>query len=232
MTPLKPRILLVDDEAGLRELARVYLENSGFEIVEASDGFEAEAEFNKGSFDLIILDIMMPRLDGLTLCHTIRSRQADIPILLLTAKGEEKDCLLGFEYGADDYVVKPFSPRELAARAKALLRRSVKLQQPSEGFLRYPNLLIDEVRHRVEWFSQEIILTPKEFSLLLLLAKTPQQVYSRGQIMTQAWGEDYLAELRIVDVHVKNLRDKFNSILPFNYLQTVWGIGYKFEVPK
>lgn len=232
MVLLKSRVLLVDDEAGLRELARVYLENSDFEVIEASNGLEAEAELNNGTFDLIILDVMMPKLDGLTLCRRIRSSHRDLPILLLTAKGEEVDRLLGFEYGADDYVVKPFSPRELAARAKALLRRSVKFQQTNESFSPYPNLLIDEVCHRIEWFDQEIILTPKEFNLLCLLAKTPRQVFTRGQIMSMAWGEDYLVELRIVDVHVKNLREKFNSIAPFNYLQTVWGIGYKFEVPR
>lgn len=232
MVLLKPKVLLVDDEAGLRELARVYLENSGFDVIEASNGLEAEAELNNGAFDLIILDIMMPKLDGLTLCRRIRSSYHDLPILLLTAKGEEVDRLLGFEYGADDYVVKPFSPRELAARAKALLRRAEKFQQTNDSLLRYPDLLIDEVLHRVEWFDQEIILTPKEFNLLCLLAKTPRQVFPRGQIMSLAWGEDYLAELRIVDVHVKNLREKFNSIAPFNYVQTVWGIGYKFEVPR
>lgn len=232
MVMLKPKVLLVDDEAGLRELVRIYLESSGFEVIEAADGFAAEAELSNGIFDLVILDIMMPKVDGLTLCRKIRSVQVDLPILLLTAKGEEVDRLLGFEYGADDYVVKPFSPRELTARAKALLRRSVKFQQTNETILRYPNLQIDEVRHRVDWFEQEIILTPKEFSLLNLLAKTPRQVFSREQIMSQAWGEDYLAELRIVDVHVKNMRVKFNLIAPFNYLQTVWGVGYKFEVPK
>ncbi|AFM39938.1 response regulator with CheY-like receiver domain and winged-helix DNA-binding domain [Desulfosporosinus acidiphilus SJ4] len=232
MDLLKPRVLLVDDEAGLRELVQVYLENSGFEVIEAADGLKAEAELKNEAFDLVILDVMMPQLDGLTLCRMIRSSQVDLPILLLTAKGEEADRLLGFEYGADDYVVKPFSPRELTARAKALLRRSVKFQQTNEALLRYPNLLIDNARHWVEWFNQEIILTPKEFSLLILLAKKPLQVYSREQIMSLAWGEDYLAELRIVDVHVKNLREKFNSIAPFNYLQTVWGIGYKFEVPR
>lgn len=232
MVLCKPRVLLVDDEAGLRELVRLYLENADFEVVEASNGVEAEAELQNGSFDLIILDIMMPKLDGLSLCRRLRSSHQDLPILLLTAKGEEVDRLLGFEYGADDYVVKPFSPRELAARAKALLRRSLKFQQTNDNFLRYPNLLIDEVCHSVEWFNQEIILTPKEFNLLFLLAKTPRQVFPRGQIMSLAWGDDYLAELRIVDVHVKNLREKFNSIAPFNYLQTVWGIGYKFEVPK
>lgn len=228
----KPRVLLADDEKGLRELVRVYLENTGFEVIEAANGLEAETELNKGTFDLAIIDVMMPKLDGLTLCRKIRRGFENLPIMLLTAKGEEVDKLLGFEYGADDYVVKPFSPRELAARAKALLRRSVKFQKTNEGPIHYPNLLIDETRHHVEWFNQEIVLTPKEFSLLCLLAKTPRQVYSRGQIMSLAWGEDYLAELRIVDVHVKNLREKFNAIEPFDYLQTVWGIGYKFEVGR
>lgn len=231
MTDYKPKVLLVDDEAGLRELVRVYLENTGFEVAEACDGSEAEKKLAGNRFDLLILDIMMPRLDGLTLCRKVRSAQNDLPILLLTAKGEEVDRLLGFEYGADDYVVKPFSPRELAARAKALLRRNAKFQI-TEKKLQFPHLIIDERYHRIDWYDVEVVLTPKEFSLLCLLAKTPRQVYSREQIMAQAWGEDYLVELRIVDVHVRNLREKFNAIKPFPYLQTVWGVGYKFEVPK
>ncbi|MHB1652982.1 MAG: winged helix-turn-helix domain-containing protein, partial [Desulfitobacteriaceae bacterium] len=153
--------------------------------------------------------------------------------LLLTAKGEEEDRLLGFECGADDYVVKPFSPRELAARAKAMLRRTARPPYNSyEAPLSYPDLLIDQALHRLEWHRVEVILTPKEFSLLSLLARSPRQVFSREQIMSLAWGENYFAELRVVDVHVKNLREKFNIIQPFPYLQTVWGVGYKFEVPK
>lgn len=225
----KPKVLLVDDEAGLRELVRVYLEKSGFEVTEAGDGLEAEHILLNEPFDLLILDVMMPRLDGFSLCKRIRLTHTDLPILLLTAKGEESDRLLGFEYGVDDYVVKPFSPRELCARAKAMLRRSAKFQ-PTNTEIRFPHLLIDPTLHRVEWFETEVPLTPKEFSLLYILAKAPRHVFSREQIMSKAWGEDYFAELRIVDVHVKNLREKFNAICAFDYLQTVRGIGYRFEV--
>ncbi len=232
MSGIKPKVLLADDEAGLRELLRVYLEHAGFDVIEAGDGLEAERELAGGHLDLLILDIMMPKLDGLTLCKKVREQEEGLPILLLTAKGEEADRLVGFECGADDYVVKPFSPRELAARAKAMLRRSVKPQPTEEGRLVYPYLLIDNTLHRIEWHDAEVVLTPKEFSLLHLLARTPRQVFSREQIMSQAWGENYFAELRIVDVHMKNLREKFNAIGPFHYLQTVRGIGYKFEVPK
>jgi len=229
MSETKPKVLLVDDEAGLRELVRVYLEKSGFDVIEAGDGLEAEKVLVGEHFDLLILDVMMPKLDGLTLCKRLRLARNDVPILLLTAKGEETDRLLGFEYGVDDYVVKPFSPRELCARAKAMLRRSSNYQsQPTE--IRVQQLLIDSVIHRVEWYDTEISLTPKEFNLLYVLAKAPRQVFSREQIMSQAWGEDYFAELRIVDVHVKNLREKFNAIHPFHHLQTVRGIGYRFEV--
>ncbi|MDI6878099.1 MAG: response regulator transcription factor [Desulfitobacteriaceae bacterium] len=228
----RPRVLLVDDEIGLRELVRVYLENAGFDVLEVDDGIQAEKQMNQTRFDLVILDIMMPNMDGFTLCRKIRLTQDDLPILLLTAKGEESDRLQGFECGADDYVVKPFSPRELAARAKAMLRRSHKSQQTAETNLQFPHLLIDLNLHYVAWYEQEIILTPKEFSLLFLLARSPRQVFSRTQIMSLAWGENYVAELRIVDVHVKNLREKFNEIGPFYYVQTVWGMGYKFEVPK
>lgn len=229
MSETKPKVLLVDDEAGLRELVRVYLEKSDFNVIEASNGLEAEKALATEDFDLLILDVMMPKLDGLTLCKRLRLARNDVPILLLTAKGEETDRLLGFECGVDDYVVKPFSPRELCARAKAMLRRSSKYQShPTE--IRVSHLLINPVVHRVEWHEHEISLTPKEFNLLYVLAKAPRQVFSREQIMSQAWGEDYFAELRIVDVHVKNLREKFNAIHPFNLLQTVRGIGYRFEV--
>ena len=229
MSETKPKVLLVDDEAGLRELVRVYLEKSDLDVIEAGDGLEAETVLAAEHFDLLILDIMMPKLDGLTLCKRLRLAGNDVPILLLTAKGEEADRLLGFEYGVDDYVVKPFSPRELCARAKAMLRRSSKYQShPTE--IRVSHLLINPVIHRVEWYDNEIFLTPKEFNLLYVLAKAPRQVFSREQIMSQAWGEDYFAELRIVDVHVKNLREKFNAIHPFQLLQTVRGIGYRFEV--
>jgi two-component system response regulator ResD len=223
-----PKVLLVDDEAGLRELVRVYLEKSDFDVTEAGDGVEAEKALAAEHFDLLILDVMMPKLDGLTLCKRIRATRNDLPILLLTAKGEETDRLLGFECGVDDYVVKPFSPRELCARAKAMLRRSKFQFQPTE--IRVTHLLIDPVIHRVEWYGTEIALTPKEFNLLYVLAKSPRQVFSREQIMSQAWGEDYFGELRIVDVHVKNLREKFNATHPFHLLQTVRGIGYRFEV--
>ncbi|HEX3015955.1 MAG TPA: response regulator transcription factor [Desulfobacteria bacterium] len=232
MTEIKPKVLLADDETGLRELLRVYLEHAGFEVTEAGDGLETERLLATRQFDLLILDIMMPELDGLTVCKKVRQENDGLPILLLTARGEEADRLLGFECGADDYVVKPFSPRELAARAKAMVRRSVRLGSVDKEQLVYPDLLIDNSLHRIEWHGAEVSLTPKEFSLLYLLASTPRQVFSREQIMSQAWGENYFAELRIVDVHVKNLRVKFNAISPLEYLQTVRGIGYKFEVPK
>lgn len=229
MSESKPKVLLVDDEAGLRELVRVYLEKSNFYVIEAGDGVEAEKVLAAENFDLLILDVMMPKLDGLSLCKRLRSARNDLPILLLTAKGEESDRLLGFEYGVDDYVVKPFSPRELCARAKAMLRRSSRYpSHPTE--IRVSHLLIDPVIHRVEWYETEIPLTPKEFNLLYVLAKAPRQVFTREQIMSQAWGEDYFAELRIVDVHVRNLREKFNTVHPFHLLQTVRGIGYRFEV--
>lgn len=228
MLDIKLKVLLVDDEAGLRELVRVYLEKDGFNVTEASDGLEAVQALAEEHFDLLILDIMMPKLDGLTLCKRIRSTCSDLPILLLTAKGEENDRLLGFESGVDDYVVKPFSPRELCARAKAMLRRSATFQSRSTE-IRTDHLLIDPVGHRIEWYGTEIPLTPKEFNLLYVLAKSPRQVFSREQIMSLGWGEDYFAEPRIVDVHIKNLREKFNVLHPFHHIQTVRGIGYRFE---
>jgi len=227
----KRKILLVDDEAGLRTLVKKYLMNAGFEVTEAADGLEADIRLDQDSFDLVILDVRMPKMDGISLCKKIRSKNDALPIIFLTAKGEESDRLLGFECGADDYVVKPFSPKELTARAKVLIRRSPK-KSDTQRVLQFPDLLIDEASHSVNWCGEAVVLTPKEFYLICLLAKTPHIVFSRGEIIMKAWAEDYLAELRIVDVHVKNLREKFNVIQPFHYLKTVWGIGYKFEVPK
>ncbi len=231
-----PRVLLADDEDGLRELVRTYLAKAGMEVLEARNGQEAEDIFRTQNLDLAILDIMMPEVDGLSLCHQVREEDEYLPILLLTARGEEIDRLVGFEMGADDYVVKPFSPRELVARAKAILRRSRHhtVTGSNQDYLKFPNLVIDTNLYRVEWQGQEVKLTPTEFNLLYLLAQNPRRVFSRKQVMAQTNSEnyfgDYFGDSHTVDVHVKNLREKFNAIAPFSYIRTVWGVGYKFEV--
>ncbi|WP_272946667.1 response regulator transcription factor [Calderihabitans maritimus] len=227
----KIRILVADDEAKIRELVRMYLEREGFEVDEAGDGQETIEKIGKGKFHLVILDIMMPNLDGLTVCREIR-RTMDIPIILLTARGEEVDRVLGFELGADDYVVKPFSPRELVARVKALLRRTLPdKDHEKQNVITYPQLTINQDARQVLVGNKEISLTPKEFDLLVLLASHPGKVFSRETILEKVWGYDFYGDLRTVDTHIKNLREKLRSQKDTpQFIHTVWGVGYKFEV--
>jgi len=226
-------ILMADDEPKMRELVRLYLEKEGFKVSEAGNGQEALDLLQKGSFDLVILDIMMPKLDGLTVCKEIR-KNYDLPVIMLTAKGEEIDRVLGFELGADDYVVKPFSPRELVARVKALLRRAGAKQTVSNNTLMtFPGLVINYDAHEVEVEGNKVGLTPKEFELLTFLAKNAGRVFTREQLLEHVWGYDFFGDLRTVDTHVKKLREKISRFgEAAAYISTVWGIGYKFEVPR
>ncbi|HUW64555.1 MAG TPA: response regulator transcription factor [Spirochaetia bacterium] len=226
----KATILIVDDEDKIRELLRLYLEDRGFATVEATDGKKALQEMERGNIDLVILDLMMPTIDGWEVCREIR-RTSDVPIIILTARGEEMDRVLGLELGADDYVVKPFSPREMVARVNALLRRT---KGASEGqVLRFPNLVIDPFTRSVQVKEQEINLTPKEFELLYYLARSPGRVFGRDQILEAVWGYDYLGDSRAVDTCVNRLREKLR--VPghdaSSYVSTVRGVGYKLEVP-
>ena len=226
-------ILIADDEPKMRDLVRLYLEKEGFHVSEAGDGQQALDYLRDGSFDLVILDIMMPRIDGLTACKEIR-RTYDIPVIMLTAKGEEIDRVLGFELGADDYVVKPFSPRELVARVKALLRRTgARTAQADESAMRFPGLVIRYDAREVEVDGNRVGLTPKEFELLAFLAKNTGRVFTREQLLEHVWGYDFYGDLRTVDTHVKKLREKISQYSDaVSYITTVWGVGYKFEVPK
>ncbi|MBE3572565.1 MAG: response regulator transcription factor [Moorella humiferrea] len=223
------RILVADDEGGLRQLVRLYLEKEGMEVDEAATGRQVLARLEGAKYDLLILDLMMPDGDGWSVCREVR-RKSELPIIMLTARGEEPDRLLGFDLGADDYVVKPFSPRELVARVKALLRRT-GAGQPEDGELRFPGLSINIPGREVKVEGRPVTnLTPKEFDLLLFLARHPGQVMSRERILEKVWGYDFYGDLRTVDTHIKNLREKLGRERGF--ITTVWGVGYKFEVQK
>lgn len=220
-------ILIVEDEQTVRDVASLYLQKEGFRVVSAVDGEEALEMIRSENPDLVILDIMLPKKDGWTVCREIRQYQS-VPIIILSAKGEEYDRVLGLELGADDYVTKPFSPRELVARVKAVLRRSGPTTDPGQ-VLRYPGLTIDTAAHRVEVNGREIPLTPKEFELLVFLASRPRRVFNREQLLSAVWGYEFSGDTRTVDTHIKRLREKLRGTGQ-SYLKTVWGLGYKFEV--
>lgn len=224
----KEKILVVDDEKNIVELLLYNLEKEGYDVIKAYDGFEAVNLAKQERPDLIILDIMLPGQGGLEVCRIIR-KETKIPIIMATAKGEEIDKILGLELGADDYVTKPFSPRELVARVKAVLRRtSSKLEEKDE--LNFEELTINLMKHEVRLKGVEVDLKPKEFDLLKLLATNPGKVFTRDFLLEQLWGYDYLGDTRTVDVHMRRLRQKIeeDAANP-RFLRTVHGIGYKFQ---
>lgn len=221
-------ILVADDDPQMRKLLRVSLERESFNVDEALDGYDCLAKVDGKRFDLIILDIMMPKLEGWGVCREIRHAN-NIPIIILSARGEELDRVLGFELGADDYVVKPFSPRELVARIKALLRRSGK--NSLDQFLVLPGMSIDLNSRTVTVNGLEVILTLKEYDLLVFLASNPGKTFTRQQILDQVWGFHFVGTTRTVDTHINTLREKLygDQKNAQNSITTVWGIGYKFE---
>lgn len=221
-------ILIVDDEEKIRSLVRLYLEREGFTVEEAEDGRAALEKFRAGQFSLIIVDLMMPEIDGWRVCREIRE-SSTLPIIMLTARGEEFERVLGLELGADDYLVKPFSTKELVARVKALLRRSSGQLQPVSSELKAGILLIDKEKHRVSVADDVINLTPLEFDLLYFLAKNRGRVFSREQLMETVWGYDFYGDARTVDTHIKKLREKLDYPEVKGMLVTVWGVGYKFD---
>lgn len=232
------RILVVDDEARIRRLVRMYLEREGYEIEEAEDGDTALAKALETDYDLILLDLMLPGMDGIDVCQELRKKKAT-PVIMLTARGEETNRIQGFEVGADDYVVKPFSPRELVHRVKALLRRAsatayLKTDQSASNAIVFPDLTIDHDARRVVAGGEEVNLTPKEYELLHYLAQSPDKVFSREELLKDVWHYDFFGDLRTVDTHVKRLREKLNRASPeaAAMIATVWGVGYKLEVPK
>lgn len=219
------KVLIVDDESDMRQLVGMYLENAGYEWDEASDGKTALQMIRREHFHLLILDIMMPELDGISVCKEIR-KTSDVPVIFLTAKGEEWNRVNGLRSGGDDYIVKPFSPGELVARMEAVLRRYVKAE-PKDG-VSYGELVINEAGRRVELGGKTVALTVKEFDLLTFLCSHKGQVFSREQLLESVWGYDYAGGTRTVDTHIKTIRLKLGSY--GSHISTVWGVGYKFEV--
>ena len=220
------RILVVDDEDGIRDVVSNYLEFEGYDYMEATDGFEAIELLKENDFDLVVLDVMMPKLDGMSVLREIRKTKRT-PVIMLSARGEEYDKLYGFEMGADDYIVKPFSPRELIARIKILLKRCNESVVEKEEKLVFGGLVIDEHGRNV-WLDDKLLdLTPKEFALLLCLCKNADVVLSRDKLLTDVWGYDYCGDYRTVDTHIKMLRSNIGEYR--KCIKTIWGIGYKFE---
>ena len=227
----KPKILIVDDEENICELVRLYIEKEGFDAIIANDGQEAVAKFNKEKPDLILLDIMLPIKDGWQICREIRA-QSKVPIIMLTAKGETFDKVLGLELGADDYVVKPFEPKELIARIRAVLRRSADSvdEKADEDELSFDGLKINQSTYEVYIDDKKVEMPPKEFELLYFLAKNTNKVFTRDQLLDEIWGYEFFGDSRTVDVHIKRIREKLEGENRTWALKTVWGVGYKFEV--
>jgi len=224
------KILVVDDEENVSELLKLYLEAEGFVVDVADNGLEALELAVKFKPDLIILDIMLPYKDGWQVAKELR-KDMDTPIIMLSAKSEESDKILGLNLGGDDYVTKPFSPGEVAARVKAILRR-VKNEEHEKDILKFPYLIIDFSKYEIIVDGKQIVSTPKEVEMLWLLASNAGRVFTRDQLLNKIWGYDYLGDSRTVDTHVKRLRRKTEKGHPYTYIQTVWGVGYKFEVIK
>ena len=226
---MKPTILVVDDDKKTVDLIRLYLEKDGYRVLTAYDGRQAMDLARRREPGLIILDLMLPRVDGLDVCRILRS-ESKVPIIMLTAKTTEEDKLVGLDLGADDYVTKPFSPRELVARVRAVLRRVHTEEDDGPGELVFGDMVVDFVRHEARVNGESIHLTPKEFRLLETMAKQPGRVFSRLELLEHAFGFDYGGFERTVDVHVMNLRKKIEpDPAEPTYIQTVYGLGYKFE---
>ena len=222
------RILVVDDDTNICELLRLYLEKDGYEVVIANNGGEAVTMFQELSPDLMLLDIMLPVLDGWQVCREVR-KFSDKPIIMLTAKGETFDKVLGFELGADDYVVKPFDAKEVMARVKAVLRRSGSAEKSNVKEVRFDKLIINLTNYELRVDGKKVDTPPKELELIYHLANNPNRVFTRDQLLDEVWGFDYYGDSRTVDVHVKRLREKLEGISEKWELKTVWSVGYKFE---
>jgi two-component system response regulator ResD len=223
------RVLVVDDEPRIRELLRKYLVAEGFAVGEAADGDAALAEISGDAWDLIVLDLMLPGRDGWDVCRQIRKTR-DTPVIMLTARGDEMDKVLGLELGADDYIVKPFSPREVVARVKAVLRR-VHKTPGEEKQLSLCGVVVDPAARAVTVTvtGNNVTLTPKEFDLLWELAKAPGRVFRREELLDLIWGYDFYGDSRTVDTHITRLREKLSRAGAPSFIATVWGVGYKFE---
>lgn len=222
------KILIVDDDKNICELLRLYLEKEAFEVVIANDGAQAVELFESENPDMVLLDIMLPKLDGWQVCREIR-KSSDKPIIMLTAKGETFDKILGLELGADDYVVKPFDAKEVVARVKAVLRRTAAGQGDSVKEVKYDKLVVNLTNYELKVDGNVVDTPPKELELLYHLASNPNRVFTRDQLLDEVWGFDYYGDSRTVDVHIKRLREKLEGVSDKWALKTVWGVGYKFE---
>ncbi|MDD3414711.1 MAG: response regulator transcription factor [Lachnospiraceae bacterium] len=227
----KKQILVVDDEQGIRDIIKEYLILEDFEVIEAVDGVDGLNKFNNHMISLVILDVMLPKMDGWKVCREIRSASS-VPIIMLTARGEEYDKLFGFELGVDDYMVKPFSPKELLARLKAILGRSNKVveepQKPNK--LKIEEILIDFDARSVYLGKKLLSMTPKEYDLFSFFVNNQGKVFSREQLLNQVWGYEFLGDVRTVDTHVKMLRETLGKYR--KWITTAWGIGYKFQAEE
>ena len=223
------KILVVDDDSNIRELLQLYLEKEGYEVIAAPDGEKALEIFDSAAPDLILLDVMMPRLDGWQVCREIR-KKSRCPIIMLTAKGEVFDKVLGLDLGADDYVTKPFETKEVVARVKAVLRRAGTGEEKKPRVVQYDGLYINMENYELRVRGKQIDTPPKEMELIFHLASNPNRVYTRDQLLDEVWGFEYYGDSRTVDVHVKRLREKLDGVSDQWTLKTVWGVGYKFEV--
>ena len=227
---MKTKILLVDDDPNIRQLVRLYLEKEGFDVTEADRGDTALKEFKAAPPNLMLLDVMLPGMDGWQVCREVR-KVSNIPIIMLTAKDETFDKVLGLELGADDYVVKPFDTKELVARIKEVIRRYQNGGESTEKELAFPGLTINMSQYTVTYMGKEMDMPPKELELLYFLASHPGMVFTREQLLEQVWGYDYFGDSRTVDVHVKRLREKLSGGEAMGWqIKTVWGVGYKFDV--
>lgn len=225
----QPAILVIEDDRHILELLKVCLGQEGYRVVTEENGLQGLEKAKQESWDLIILDLMLPGLDGLSICRELSAKAYPTPILILTAKGDEVDRVLGLKLGADDYVVKPFSPRELAARVEAILRRVGK-PAPLQEELQFAELKINLAQRTTIVNVNKVTLTPKEFDLLYFLAAYPGRVFTRDELLNRVWSFDYLGGSRSIDEHIKNLRQKIKEAGARKaYIQTVWGVGYKFE---
>ena len=223
------KILIVEDEANIRELLRLYLEREGYTVLEAENGVEGIKKWKSDKPDMLLLDVMMPVMDGWEVCREIRA-ESDVPIIMLTAKGETADRVSGLEMGADDYIVKPLEMPEVIARVRAVFRRIAPDDAPEK--LSFDTLVIDKQAYDLVIKGKRVDAPPKEIELLYFLASSPNRVFTRAQLLDEVWGFDYFGDTRTVDVHVKRLREKLEGVSDKWELKTVWGVGYKFETKE
>ena len=223
------KILIVEDEANIRELLRLYLEREGYTVLEAENGVEGIKKWKSDKPDMLLLDVMMPVMDGWAVCREIRA-ESDVPIIMLTAKGETADRVSGLEMGADDYIVKPLEMPEVIARVRAVFRRMAPDDAPEK--LSFDNLVIDKQAYDLVIKGKRVDAPPKEIELLYFLASSPNRVFTRAQLLDDVWGFDYFGDTRTVDVHVKRLREKLEGVSDKWELKTVGGVGYKFETKE